>query len=794
MVAQLRLLDPAISAEVGTPERKILDTVAQALADSQIDLTALQGALDLDSKFGGNLDRFIALFGFARQRGSNAEGFVEFGRFTPSTNDIVIPANSRVQGVANGILVVYATTFNATLAAGQTSVLAPVRAVTPGSSGNVAANTINTVVGTPINGITTVNNPQPITNGSDAEGDDELKVRFKNTIFRNLAGTEDQYLALAAATSFSTKANVVGPISRYREYIQVPQVDDATAYDITGDSVLEGGNGSTGEYTSALSSIPYSKFTYDNVPLFVSNGQTGVNSVFYRRDIDYTVNLDPTSKFRGDTFRLFTASSAPNPLDDESTTYQPNITFTNVYTGTNADITAIRPNDVVLFEHSYLSTASRNDLDRNITNCVDVYIAGGNNLLASTLLPAPTTANLFVDNPQSKFHFENFRRDGEPETRPQIGNILVPLMNQPVTGLPDVINVDANGTLYTFEKDLHYWLVEDYTEIGSSIRSRAGIEWNTDLPSTTDENFPLYITDTLISSIDVDGYTYDRSVVDLQASLESSRQITTDVLAHKARRRYFKLDVTVMYAPGSSIADTNTTIAASVQSFFDSQFFGSTIQLSDLLQVIHNVPQVDNVRWTSDVPGSGDRYRLQETDRFGRPLVNVNVRRRQQGGIRSNAPAGLPEIQEMVFSGNPTGGNFAFYYNGAYSAALPYNVTAGQVFTALTSNPILAPVASVTGAGVPADPFIITFTGVDAYPVIQATGTPQLIADVGLTPLVNGHRNLYSEENVLDTDFFLKDDELPSLATQLDDLLPGAVADTVPGMIIRPRAQNTWSR
>jgi hypothetical protein len=42
MLAQFRRLDPSVSAEVGTPERKILDTVAQSLSDSQLDLSALQ--------------------------------------------------------------------------------------------------------------------------------------------------------------------------------------------------------------------------------------------------------------------------------------------------------------------------------------------------------------------------------------------------------------------------------------------------------------------------------------------------------------------------------------------------------------------------------------------------------------------------------------------------------------------------------------------------------------------------------------------------------------------------------
>ena len=37
MIDQLRALDPAISAEVGTPERMIIDTVAQSIAYAQID-------------------------------------------------------------------------------------------------------------------------------------------------------------------------------------------------------------------------------------------------------------------------------------------------------------------------------------------------------------------------------------------------------------------------------------------------------------------------------------------------------------------------------------------------------------------------------------------------------------------------------------------------------------------------------------------------------------------------------------------------------------------------------------
>jgi len=270
MLAQLRMLDPSISAEVGTPERKILDSVASALSDAQIDLTQLQGALDIDTKTGSNLDNFLALFGFGRQQAVKSTGFVDFGRATTSGNDIRIPAGTQVMapGVTtsfDGVVdVIYETTFDVTLLAGQTTVQAPVQAIYAGSTGNVAAGAVTTNAATAIFGIETINNAAPITGGIDGEDDDQLKVRFKNTVFRNLAGTQDQYIALALSAAFTKKVNVVGPISRYREYLQVPLGDDSQSINVnTGvGPALEAGGGNSNEWTTALSTIPYSKYTY----------------------------------------------------------------------------------------------------------------------------------------------------------------------------------------------------------------------------------------------------------------------------------------------------------------------------------------------------------------------------------------------------------------------------------------------------------------------------------------------------------------------------------------------------
>lgn len=791
MIGQLRLVDPSISAEIGTPERKIIDVVAQALTDSQIDLTALQGALDIDSKFASNLDKFVALFGFGRQAALYATGFVTFGRLLASTADIPIPTGSRVMAVSGGNAVIFATTYPVTLLAGDTSIIAPVRAVQAGNSGNVATGTITTIVGAPIFGITTVTNEQPTSGGKDSETDNQLKVRFKNTIFRNLAGTEDQYLALAVATPYSTKANVVGPISRYQEYIQVPEVDDSTAYDIDGDTIAESGNGVLGEYTTALSSIPFSKYHYADVPIFVSNGQLDVTNYFYRRDVDYRVNIDSTLKDRGDTYRLALVGRGLDPITDERTTYQPNVTFINVYSGEFASVQAIRPNNVVLFEHSYLSQASRNDIDRNITNAVDVYIDGGDISLATVVLPHPTTINLIVDNPASKYHYDNYRRAGKREHRPLIGNLLMPLMHQVVTDVPELIDVQVDELTYTFERGVHYWAIEDITILGGTIRGRGGIEWSMDIPAQLEDSPDLFITNPAIGYINVEDYSYDRSIPTLQNALDGAKQVTTDVLAHRAKRRYFKLDISVMYEPGSSIASVNDNVRTAVQDFLTNQYFGSVVQLSDLLQIIHGVAGVDNVRWTSDVPtAASDFVRVYETDQFGRPIANVNVEVRRKGKPVDGLDPGVTEIQQMIIAGNPTGGNYALRFDDTYTVAIPYNANAATVKAALDAIP--AGLSTVTGTGSYNNPFVITWTAVGPQDLIESSPVPTRV----ITPVsvVDDFRDLYSPDYILDTDFFLKDDELSSLATTLDNTTLGAVADTAPGLIIRPRAQSTWLR
>lgn len=771
MLAQLRALDPSVSGELGTPERKILDTVAQSLTEAQLELNFTEGGLDFDSKIGADLDRFISLFGFARQASTAATGVVKFSRPIPALRDVRIPTGTQLATgpdiTASGVVQVARATFETTsdviLSAGETTIQVPVRALISGIQGNVPANTITSFV-TTVFGITEVTNEVPTSGGSSPEEDDALKVRFRNTVFRNLSGTEDQYLALAVSTAFTTKANVVGPISRYREYIQVPSVDDASAYDISGDGVQEGGNGVANEFSSALSTIPYSKHVYETVPTFVSNGSQGLDQIFYTQDIDFRLNTANPFRFRGDTYRLNQVGQGNDPNSDDGT--QPTVTFLNVFVGEDDAVQAVRPSQVVLFEHSYMSSASRNDWDRNISNCVDLFIDGGNEVPAAAVVPLPTSVHQFNATPTNRYYYENYRRIGYPEHRPVIGNVYMPLFFQPITDLPDILDIGP----YTFTKGINYWAVEDISEIRGTVRARNGVEWSTDAkskgPGDTDGGpftGPVItaIDPSVAVSVEVNNYTYDRNVPDLQVAIEGSKQVTTDALAHRAVHRYFKLDITVMYTQGIALTDANTAISQAISDYYRSLLFGSTIQLSDLLQVIHNTPGVDNVRWSRDIDPSMNR--VTETDAFGNPRTGIIIDRVVSGSI---SPP-INEIQQAYITGAPTGGTFTLTQDDNVTTPLNVNPASADVQSALVAAGISA---TVTGSGTPASPFRITLGS-----------APQSLITADISRLTGG-------TYVFNNDYFLKDNELPAN--------PQATisGDTAAGLIIRARAQNTWTK
>jgi hypothetical protein len=145
-----------------------------------------------------------------------------------ATTAMVIPPNTQVVAQTNPIIYVQ-TTISAVMNPGQLTVDVPVQAVVAGPGGNVAAGLLATVA-TAVSGIASVVNAAPMSGGSAQESDADLRVRFRATVFRSLAGTQSMYQAIALATPQDptmpltravTQVNVLGATKRYREQIQV---------------------------------------------------------------------------------------------------------------------------------------------------------------------------------------------------------------------------------------------------------------------------------------------------------------------------------------------------------------------------------------------------------------------------------------------------------------------------------------------------------------------------------------------------------------------------------------------
>lgn len=413
----LRVLDPDIATEPLTPERKIIDTVADVIAESEVDTYVANYQFDIDTKVGSDLDKFVALFGFARQGGRSATGTVTFSRLADSTADLTIPAGTQVVKPASSVAnaVVFQTTVATTIYIGTTSADAPIECTVVGEVGNVPANTITSLASIGGSGISAITNADPTTNGTSIETDAELRVRFKNTIFRNIAGTRDQFLALAIASRFANKANVIGPISRFIEFLQI-----------------SGG--------TATSIIPYSKYTY-NFDYWLTDGDF-TNETFYTPNgADYT----------------FAIGTTPN--------FQPTVTVNNAANLPNGKI--------ILLEHTYTSKNSRNVPGSSVMNYVDVYASGDDITSATESCVFPTAANNLTATTSSSFYNLNYIRTATGAT-PVVGNRLQILMWQPVTALPSSITIGAN----TYVLGTDYWLVRDITLNKGSRRAWNGIEWS----------------------------------------------------------------------------------------------------------------------------------------------------------------------------------------------------------------------------------------------------------------------------------------------------------------------------
>lgn len=375
IIAKLSVTDPALSLEIGSPERKIVDAVGEAISESTIDNYLLGYNLDIDSKSGTDLDNFVGIWGFARQSGRYATGTVDFVLSYPATNDVTIPVGTQTYvpaSVSGTTDFFFLTTAASNIATGTQAVTVPVQCQIMGSIGNVASSAISGFNGA---GVSSVTNRAPTSGGLDPETDDALRQRFKRTFLRNLTGTNGFYVALMLQNTYVSNCNVVGPYLTYREEVQF--------------------NGNVKMY----STNPDVKYLWpQGWFLFVDQGLP--TETFYVSGVDYIV---------------------------DSSVVPPGIT------PVHPDL--LVPGAVADFEYQYTTSTSRNDPASGVANKIDVFIDGFNTLDANDSLVA--TNSTFSNTTTDPYYVGNFIRTDR--TSPVAGHVFQPLGSVPIVSPPPVI-------------------------------------------------------------------------------------------------------------------------------------------------------------------------------------------------------------------------------------------------------------------------------------------------------------------------------------------------------------------
>lgn len=566
----LRIAEPNLDTSVGTVVRKILDTVGEGISEAYSDNYLLNYIYDIDSKVEGDLDDFVALFGFSRIPAQRAQGAVTFNRPSDDTaagTSLVIAPGTQVVAQTNPLVYVQ-TTVSAVMAPGVLSATVPVQAVSAGPRGNVSAGLLTTLVSSSV-GISTVNNSAPLSGGTAEESDSELRERFKRTVFRSLAGTEQMYLGVALEvpqdflqpdTRLNSRVTILGSTKRYREQIQV----------------------TAGTATTAITNAAY---------IYPDN-------VFCGSDIDNGIFLVKDSDF--------------------------SFTPTNPTNGSNASATLSSINSVSMpdglydIEYEYVSQASRNDPANtrfsggNVNNRIDLWVDG---MIVETAVQATvfTTANPFSASSSSVLYNQRHTQSNPSQSLPTVGWYFIPLSFGPILSVPATITIGA--TVYSYGSD--YWFVVGNDAFGFAPNSRYGLAWTSAAGRQPADGTSFSVT-----------YTYNRAAYDTQESLRNWRLLGTDARVHAGVPSYVKFNLAIIFDRRFDPTAVKTEIDTSLADFINSISFGGVVQVSDVLNVVHNVPGVDNVRFLT----GDDHPTIFAISRMSRFNTSVQIALVEYGG------------------------------------------------------------------------------------------------------------------------------------------------------------------
>lgn len=414
IISSLRITDPDLDTSVGTTTRKIIDAVAESVGEAYVDAYMLSYTYDIDSKSGGDLDAFCRLFGIARFAAKRATGVATFTRTGPTTTVLTIPYNTIVRSntdpTEDFILVTPAV-----FAVGATVTTAPIQAVDAGTVGNLGPSAITTGANLPSNVLVT--NTIPTSGGLEAETDDELRLRWKRTVFRSLAGTEQMYLGVALNDADALQANVISATKARFEQLQV----------------------ASGAATSTVVDAQY---------VFPSGITVGID-------------IDGANVFLKGTDYTWDSSSIPPVVNVVNSTAIPDGTLIQA-----------------AFEYTPLS--SRNDPANGVMHRVDVWVSGvrAKSAVQSVVYSGVLTFNTTSGSPYNRANY--VRTDGTEPTAGNVFIPLNfgPILSVPEVLSIGGHTYSLVGSGATAEHTDAYRIVHDDTAFGYSPISLFGLEWD----------------------------------------------------------------------------------------------------------------------------------------------------------------------------------------------------------------------------------------------------------------------------------------------------------------------------
>jgi hypothetical protein len=283
------------------------------------------------------------------------------------------------------------------------------------------------------------------------------------------------------------------------------------------------------------------------------------------------------------------------------------------------------PDGVYDLQFEYVPNASRNDPINGITNRIDIYVSGQAPTEATETVVF-NTAKLFNSTVGDPLNVVNFQRDNLGS--PQAGNYFAPFAFAPV------VNPSISGTIQiaggpVLTRNVDYFLVNDITRTGGAFGSLSGVEFIS-ASGTTPSGPNSAALAALNGHTIVADYLYNAVPHQIDLAVRAWRLVTTDVKVHQAKVILLNFYMAVILTPGFALSGVQTEMQNTLATFIANIGFNGVVQVSDLIEIAHQVPGVDAVRLLTSTDNPTN-YAVQQVNSLGAVITTF-----QSGGRASD--------------------------------------------------------------------------------------------------------------------------------------------------------------